>query len=158
MKQLIKNKKGLQLSHMIIGMLVIIGIMMGYFYWITDAVNQYGIAQPSGANDSFYKINNTVSQIDTLLVNTSTELNQINSRNNNNIALDFISFFFDAGYRAAKVATLSIGSMNVFVDVAVDTAIPGTYGSLVKNLLLLGIIVIFVIGILMAFIIKSGRE
>lgn len=158
MKYLVKNKKGLQLSNMILGMLLTIAVITGFSLWIADGVTQYSSSPPSGYNTSFARITEESTNLGKQLTNASKQLDTINSETQGNRVLDFLSFFFDAGYRAAQIAVLSIGSMNTFVDVAISETPLGEFGNLLKILAYAALLAVFIIGILLNFIIKSGRE
>ena len=154
------NKKGLQLSNIIIGMLLTVGVMLGYFAWISDGITQYGVNTPSEFNESFNTMYGVYGNLSLIINNTQQQLNtpDANSPQGFSQTFDFLGYFFNAGYRAAQTAMTAMGSMFAIVDVSISTSVLGSYGDIIKGLLLLGIIVIFIIGILLNYIIKSGRE
>lgn len=158
MKRLKKNKKGLQLSNMIIGLLITVAITMGFFVWLSDGITQYASTVPSDYNSSFLRIQGIYGNLSSNINQSYEELQDVSSQTEGVTVVDFLSFFFNAGYRSAKIAALSITSMFSVGDAAVSVIPLGSYADLLKGLLFLGIIVIFAIGILLNFIIKSGRE
>lgn len=147
----------MQLSKIMIGMFVIIAIVTGLFTFISDGITRYGVTVPAGYNDSFAKITGTQSSLTSNINATYDDLNNIDSSNSGGIT-DFLGFFFNAGYRAAKTATGSITGINTMVDVAIGSLPIGGYGATLKVLFMGGILVAIVIGILLNFVIKSGRE
>lgn len=149
------NKKGLQLSNMIIGMLFTVAIVSGFFIWISDGITQYSATAPTDYNQSFERVKNISAALEDDLRDTQSTLN--NTKGNDNF-LDYFGFLINAGYSAGKTAVNSITSMGELVDVAIEQSALGAYGDLLKSLILLTIITIFIIGILLNFILKSGRE
>jgi hypothetical protein len=155
---LIKDKKGLQLSSMIIGLLLTISLTAGLFIWLSNGITGYDASPPSGYNQSFLKIQDAYGDLSQNVNQTYNELQDISSETGGNSVTDFLGFFFGAAYRSANIAAQTIGSMFSIGDSAVDSIPLGEYGNLLKGLLFLGIIVVFAIGILLNFVIKSGRE
>ena len=149
----------MQLSKIIIGNLVIIAVVVGIFTFISDGINQYGVVAPDGYNESFTKIGDTQTDLLGTLNQTYDDLNNVDSSTTGgNSGTDFLGFFFSAGYTAARTATGSISGTNTMIDVAIGSLPLGSYGGVLKSLFLLGILAVIVIGILLNFIIKSGRE
>lgn len=151
----LNNKKGLQLSNMIIMMLITVAITSGFFIWISNGITQYSVTPPDGYNESFTRIQNIYTDIDNNLQETQTKLN--NTQGNSNF-IDYFGFIINAGLSAAKTTVGVMSSMGVLVEVAVDESALGAYGDLIRILFLIAIIVVFIVGILLNFIIKSGRE
>lgn len=160
MTSLLKNKKGIQLTKIIVGQLLVISVIMGIYLFLNAGINEYVSSPPAEYNESFLRIKGIYGNLSETLNKTNTELGDIDSSTGGVVDTvnDFLGFFFNAGYRAARVAGLSIGGINTMIDVALSEVALGSYGDLLKGLLLLGVIVVFVIGIFLNFIIKSGRE
>ena len=149
----------MQLSKIMIGNFVVIAIVVGLFTFISDGINQYGAVAPDGYNESFTKIANTQTDLLGNLNQTYDDLNNVDSSTTGGSGnTDFLGFFFSAGYTAARTATASISGTNTMIDVAIGSMPLGGYGQVLKSLFLLGILTVMVIGILLNFIIKSGRE
>lgn len=149
----------MQLSKIIVGNLVIIAVVVGIFTFISDGINQYGAVAPDGYNESFTKIANTQTELLGNLNQTYEDLNNVDSSTTaGGSNTDFLGFFFSAGYTAARTAIASISGTNTMVDVAIGSLPLGNYGQVLKSLFLMGILAVIVVGILLNFIIKSGRE
>jgi hypothetical protein len=149
----------MQLSKIIIGQLAIILVVIGLFYFISDGISSYSATPPSGYEDSFNRINSTFAELSTTINQTNDELGDIDTSGGIlGSVTDFIGYFFNSGYKAAKVAALSYKGVNEMVDVSIGQMGLGSYGGLLKGVLLAMILVVFAIGILLNFIIKSGRE
>lgn len=165
MKKITQNKKGLRLSNMIIGMLLTVGVMMGLFAWMVDGVNNYGVNPPDDYNESFFKIQGVYGNLSENIGESYNQIQNISTNTGSSGVVDFLGFFFSSGYRAAQTAVKSISSMFTLTDIAIsETPISqnlpnGTnYADLLKGLLWLGLVVVFSIGILLNYVIKSGRE
>lgn len=150
----------MQLTKMNVGIIVIIAVITGLSFFITDGIVQYGIEAPEGYNNSFDTIRNTQSSLYQNINSTYGALQDVdsNTATGSSGSTDFLGFFFNAGYTAAQTATGSITSVNTMIDVAIGSSGLGEYGAILKNLFLAAILVVMVIGILLNFIIKSGRE
>jgi hypothetical protein len=144
---------------MLIGNIIIIGIVTGLFIFISDGITQYGVTAPEGYNESFSKITNTQIDLINNLNATYDDLNNVDSSTTGSTGnTDFLGFFFNAGYTGARTATGSITGVNTMIDVAIGGLPLGSYGAVLKTLFLTAIVVVVIIGILLNFIIKSGRE
>lgn len=162
MKKIRKSKKGVQLSTMLIGMLFTIGITALMYTWIFDGVNQYSASPPSNYNDSYYKVKGIYGNLSNDFNSTFDQLNTINSNTANQgvttVVLSFVDFFFNAAYRAAKVALGSVVSIFTLIDVSISGLPLGGDTNLIKGLAYLSILFIAIIAILMRFVFKSGAE
>ena len=148
----------MQLSKMLIGNIIVIAIVTGIFIFISDGINQYGVVAPDGYNESFVKIANTQQNLIDNINSTYDDLNNVESSTTGGGSTDFLGFFFNSGYTAARTAIGSISGVNTMIDVAIGSLPLGNYGAILKVLFLGAIFIVMTIGILLNFIIKSGRE
>jgi hypothetical protein len=145
----------MQLSKIIIGSLLTVLVMAGLFIYFGSGITTYSSTIGSGFdNSSFVKIANISNKIGQTVNETESELNAGSSGS----VLDFVGYFFNKGYQAAKVSIAVVEGEYILVNEALNIGVLGTYGTIIKSILTIAILVVFTIGILLAFIIKSGRE
>jgi hypothetical protein len=147
------------LSKTISGLVILTVLVGGMLIFLTDGVTTYNANVPSGYNDSFQKIRNNLDDLAENANKTRDSLNINADANTNNPFTDFLGFIFNSGYQAALVARTSVEVGFSIADESVDQVFGATeFGGLLKMAAGTLILVFITITILLAFIIKSGRE
>jgi hypothetical protein len=145
----------MQLSKIIIGTLAVNLIVVGFFFYIASGANTYTSISSTGYNnESFIKIGEVYKSINSTIQESESELNNTKSDS----ITDFLGYFFNKGYQAVKITLQVISSEYTLVDASVTNLPLGQFGAVVKSILIIMILVVFSVGLLLAFIIKSGRE
>lgn len=146
-----------KLTNIMIGTLCAITIYISLFTFLTDGINQYGTPNnlPTNFNNSYSIINNQLNNINETTASLKNQMTSITAQSG---VLDYLGFFFNAGYKALTSAGEITESIFVITDTSLDNA--GGFGSSGEKikLLIYGIIIIlFFVGIIMHAIIKSDR-
>lgn len=131
-------------------------IVSAFFIFLADGINVYApSAVPSAYNQSFVAIKEQLDSISNLTNATNTALKVKPPTNPLSGILDFIGFFFSAGYQALQIAVQSVNLNVLMVSQATDVIVGGTeYGNLLKAVGLVLLLIVIIIGILMSIIFK----
>lgn len=141
-----------QISKIILGMIFVSLIVTGLVLYFAGGVNQYS---PSGYNNSsLNELRESFDEIATMANETKTKMDSVQADDN---ILDRIGVMFTGGYTAAKTIGKSYDTLNTMTDTAVDELPLGEYGSTIKIMLGVAIVVVIFIMILLHFLIKSDR-
>ena len=140
-----------------IGVLCAIAVYVSLFTFLTDGISQYGTPSnlPTGFNNSYSIISQ---QLNNINETTESLKNQMTSITAQSGLLDYLGFFFNAGYKALTSAGDITKSTFIITDTSLDNA--GGFGSsgfIIKQLIYGIIIILFFVGIIMHAIIKSDR-
>lgn len=146
---------GVTLTKIIIAQLVVIMIATGFWIWIADGVDEYGISVPSDYNDTFITLEETLGELNSTLNSTryDLEVDGVEDDNNN----DFLGFFFNSAYSATKGVKGGVESLYTFTNLAVENTPLAGYGRVIVQVFGALIVVVFVIYLLVHFVIKSER-
>lgn len=149
------------LTKIIVSQLLVIIVITGAMLFMSDGIAQYSPSVPSTYNQSLIKIQNISDTINRAAQNASQKLRIDSSGNDPARSIDFLGFFFNAGYTAANAIKAGVESLRVFIDITV-TETPlgsgdGAFGALVISVLGVGVVIILVVYLILHFVIKSDR-
>lgn len=147
----------MKLTNIMLGVLCGVVIYISLFNFLDDGITQYGVGStlPSGYNASYTVIRSELGQIN----KTTTEIkNQLTSITAQSGVLDYLGFFFNAGYQALTGAGQITKSVFVITDTSLEsTESLGSSAELIKQLVYGSVIILFFVGIIMHAVIKSDR-
>lgn len=147
----------MKLSDIMIGLVFSIILFIGLFTFLTDGVIQYGVESnlPSEYNQSFIVIKGELDNINKTTSGIKAQLSDITAQSG---ILDYLGFFFNAGYKALTGAGQITKSLFIITDESIEvTGGLGETGGFLKTGIYMSIIIIFFVGILMHAVIKSDR-
>jgi hypothetical protein len=147
----------MKLTTLMVSVLLGIVVYVSLFNFLADGVVQYGVQNtlPSDFNNSYLIIQGELNQINKTTTGIKDQLSTITAQSG---VLDYLGFFFNAGYQALTGA----GSITKSVFVITDTSLEGaggfsTSGQLLKTFIYASVIIMFFVGIIMHAVIKSDR-
>ena len=146
-----------KLTSILIGVLCAVAVYVSLFTFLTDGITQYGTPTnlPSSFNNSYSIINQQLNNINETTTGLKDQLTSISAQSG---VLDYLGFFFNAGYKALTGAGQITSSVFVITDTSLDSAGGfGASGFLIKQLIYGAVIILFFVGIIMHAIIKSDR-
>ena len=145
----------MELNKIYVGAIFGIIIFLSFFLFLNDGALQYSTTLPSGYNHSFLAVQSTLSDINQTTSEIQTQLSSITAQSG---LLDYLGFFFNAGYKALTSAIKLVSSFFTFTDESLTVmGGAGAFGSTLKVALYSSLIVLFFIGIILHAIIKSDR-
>jgi hypothetical protein len=146
----------MELNKVLIGMSLVIVMLFGFLFFITEGVTQYNPSQiPTDYNTTFYDLRTDLASLEENANETDTGLNAISG--DSNFVADFIGFFFGQGYKAIKTFVTGLNLLNAVKDEVIDNTLGSSdLGSILKSQIIV-IILIIVVSLLLHFIIKSDR-
>lgn len=145
----------MELNKIYIGSIFSIIIFIGLFTFLFDGITQYQpTAIPTAYNESYTRISATLDDINET---TSAIQDQLSSVTVQSGVLDYLGFFFNAGYKALSSGIGLVGTFFVFVDESLYVLGGAGLGSVLKVALYSSIIVLFFIGIIIHAFVNSDR-
>lgn len=142
-----------QISKIIIGMVFVSLIVTGMILFLSGGTTTY----PSTTgynNSSLVELQSSFDDISVMANETKSKMGSVQADDD---IFDRIGVMFTGGYTAAKTVGASYDTLNKMSDVAVDELPLGSYGSYLKSMLGVIILVIIFVAILLHFLIKSDR-
>lgn len=146
----------MKLTNIMLGVLCGVVVYVSLFNFLDDGIQQYGVQStlPSDYNASYVVIKGELGQINKTTSAIKDQLSTITAQSG---VLDYLGFFFNAGYQALTGA----GQITVSIFKIFDTSVMNTpLGSSIEPLKQLAygaVIILFFVGIIMHAVIKSDR-
>lgn len=134
---------------------LLIGLMVtGIMIFFTGGIATYGVTDYN--NTSMIKVTNSFNTIQEATNNTQTKLLNLQTQEGDQNKLDL---FFTQAYDGAKTIGASMSALFAITDAGLSDTTPGLskFGSSLKLYLTLMILIVFIIGFLMYFIIGKDR-
>lgn len=145
-----------KLTDIIIGTLLVVAVLTGTFMFLSGGIQAY-TPNETYDNTSYARLSGVLGNISEQVNQTESELNTVNSEGSVlSQFTDYIGYIFNSGYRAAVIAGKSISGTNTLIDISFQEAKIGEYGTVLKNIVMLILVVVIVIGILLNYIIKPN--
>lgn len=147
----------LKLTNIMLGVLCGIIVYISLFNFLDDGIVQYGVTNtlPDEYNASYNVVKGELSEINKTVTGIKNQIKSISAQSG---LLDYLGFFFNAGYKALSGAGQITSSVFIITDSSLNsTESLGSSVDLIKQLIYASVIIIFFVGILMHAVIKSDR-
>lgn len=145
----------MKLHTIFIGVIFSIVIFSGLYLYLIDGAEQYGSDNlPADFNRSYVLVKNQLDAINSTTSSIRTQLENTDTQSN---ILDFLGFFFNAGYQALKSSLSLVGTFFLFIDESLNVLGGGVMGPILKTALYGSVIVIFFVAIIMQALVKGDN-
>lgn len=147
----------MKLTNIMLGVLAGVIVYVSLFNFLDDGIIQYNVSStlPSDYNESYGIVRSELEQINKTTTSIKDQLQSITAQSG---VLDYLGFFFNAGYQALTGAGQITKSVFVITDTSLEsTSSLGSSAELIKQLIYGAVIIVFFVGIIMHAVIKSDR-
>ena len=144
----------MELSKIIIGQGLLILVIASFLIFLSQGIAVYQPSSiPSDYNSSFVRLQNGINNLTDYMNRTQADIKAEAPTSGN--LIDFIGFYFSAGYKGLGIAVQSVGITYDLVDEGTNAIAGGTqYGSLLKAVGMILILVVILIAIILSIIFK----